>query len=159
MLNDLSIKTPFQLKIATLNTTGIAKIYSSYSRGTIQDFGAREYTDATYSILSRETLNDTIKLSFKAQEVYGFYFDNVNGNRIIHRVGLRFLKEGTYIIFSKFHTKIKKNKEVENLYLEYLHNETSYTTDIYTESFLGVDGNLEFRWDEYIKFDIKKMIH
>ena len=105
-MNDLSIKTPFQLKIATLNTTGIVEIYSSYSKGIIEDYGARQYSDATYSILSRETINDTIKLSFKAQEVYGSYFDNVNGNRIIPRVGLRFLKEGTNIIFSKFHIKI-----------------------------------------------------
>ena len=50
-MNDLSIKTPFQLKIATLNTTGIVEIYSSYSKKTIEDYGAREYSDATYSNL------------------------------------------------------------------------------------------------------------
>ena len=100
--------------------------------------------DVSYDILSRDHL-DRYK-PFKATFQLNYYFENNNNNNIlIPRVGLRFLKDGTYVIESNFYIKVKKDRDISMLYLNYIHNKTIYTQHNQAATSLDEINNKEFK--------------
>ena len=97
-MNNLSIKVPFQFKVASIVATDKVEIFA-----TTIDVGPPK--EVSYDILSRVAHRDDFK-SFKALAVHNYYFDAKNNNIIIPKVGLSVLKAGTYVIEPKFNIKI-----------------------------------------------------
>ena len=98
-LNNLTIKVPFQFKVASIVTTDQVKIL-----GRTIKIGPPK--DVSYDILSRVVHNDKFK-SFKTTPgEHNYYFDTERNNILIPKVGLRVIKAGTYVIKPKFKIKI-----------------------------------------------------
>jgi len=178
-INDLSIKVPFQFKVASIiatdqvevvGTTTSDRTTTSYTPGRDGRIKHTKYDkDIYYDILSRVVHNQNTR-SFKALGVYDKYFYVENDNILIPKVGLRFIKAGTYIIESNFKIKIIKSVSIRKLYLNYIHNKTNYYDDnikedipyfdykevIHAEEVVrNRDVDPEYQWRYYIRFDIK----
>ena len=108
----------------------------------------------SYEILSRVAHHDDFK-SFKALLYYIYHFDEVNNTILIPNVGLRVIKAGTYVKEANFNIKIKKNRNVESLYLNYVHNGISYIQYNSAATTLETVDRV-FRWAGYIRFDLKR---
>jgi len=168
-LNDLSIKVPFFSKVANIlatdqvevvGTTTSDRTTTTYTMGRDGRIAHTHHNkDICYDILSRVVHNDNIR-SFKAFGVYDKYFYVENDNILIPKVGLRFIKAGTYIIESNFKIKIiGGGVSIKKLYLNYIHNNTSYYDNNKKENIPVFDKNkdkdFEVQWRYYIRFDIK----
>ena len=76
------------------------------------NFSPGPFKDVSYDILSRVAHHDDFK-SFKAIGVLDYYFYEENYNISTPKVGLKFIKAGTYIIESNFNIKTKTNRDLD----------------------------------------------
>ena len=141
-LNILSIKVPFQFKVASIIATDQVEIL-----GTTIKVGPPK--DVYYDILSRVVHDNKFK-PFKALGVRSSYFKEEDNNILIPKVGLMFDEAGTYIIESNFNIKLKRNRPVNLIFLNYKHNKIIY------ESYVNSVKSLEVKFSSYIRFDVKR---
>ena len=104
--NNLSIKVPFQFKVASIIATDKVENSGTTIKSYLDD-NRLEIKDVSYDILSRVVNDDKFK-SFKLLVVSNSYFYEENKNILIPKVGLKFLRAGTYFIEFNFEITIKK---------------------------------------------------
>ena len=77
-----------------------------------------------------------------------------NGKILIPKVGLKFMKAGTYIIETNFNINTKKNRDLGFIFLNYIHNKTTYKQYSSVETTVTYEGYS--MWSTYMRFDIKR---